>query len=179
MYPGSAAAPILVLALLAFPPVAAALDSDREQPIHLEADSVQIDDLKGVSIYRGNVIYSQGTIRLEADTVHIYHDEHRKISRLEALGEPARFRQRLEGDDKDMLANARRMQYFAHPERLVLEHDAYIWRQDVEFTGDFISYDAEQDVVSATKESEDGRIRIVIPPRQANPASPAGEQDAR
>lgn len=179
MFPGSAAVWLPVLALLAFSPVAAALDSDREQPIHIEADSVKIDDLNGVSVYTGNVIYSQGTIRLEADIVHLYYDENRKIRSLEALGEPARFRQRLEGDEKDMLANARRMQYFAHPERLVLDHDAYIWRQGVEFTGDFISYDADQDLVSATKESEDGRIRIVIPPQQAAPAQPAGEPDVR
>jgi lipopolysaccharide export system protein LptA len=177
MIRGSAAS-ILVLALLVFSPVVAALSSDREQPIHIEADSVQIDDLQGVSIYRGNVVYSQGTIRLEADIVHLYHDEHRRISRLEAHGEPARFRQRLEGDDEDMLANARRMEYIAQPERLVLEHDAYIWRQNVEFTGDYISYDAEQDLVSARKDDGNGRVHIVIPPRPATPEPSASEQDA-
>ncbi len=165
----------LVLVLLAFPVAALALSSDREQPIHIEADSVQIDDLNGVSVYRGNVVYTQGTIRLEADTVHLYHDEHRRISRLEALGEPVRFRQRLDGDGEDMRAHARRMEYFADPERLVLEHEAWIWRQDVEFTGDYISYDATQDLVSARKDAGEGRVHIVIPPRQDAPAGDGAE----
>ncbi len=166
----------LLLALsLALPAAAFALSSDREQPIHIEADSVQIDDLNGVSVYRGHVVYSQGTIRLEADTVHLYHDENRHVSRLEASGEPVRFRQRLDGDDEDMQAHARRMEYFADPQRLVLEHEAWIWRHDVEFTGDYISYDAVEDLVSARTDSGEGRVHIVIPPRQE---APAGDDDA-
>lgn len=197
MYPDVRAG-LLALVLLAAPATGWSLASDREQPIHIEADSVQIDDIRGVSVYRGHVVFTQGTMRLEADTVELYHDEHRKLSRLEARGAPARFAQRLDGDDEDMRAQALRMEYFAVPERLVLEQEAWIWRQDVEFTGDFISYDAEQDVVSARKDAgADGRVHIVIQPRQgvvlevkpdagsnrgAGPdpgPDPAPEQDAR
>lgn len=169
----------LMLALLAFPLAAVALQSDREQPIRIEADSVQIDDLNGVSVYRGNVVYTQGTLRLEADIVHLYHDEHRQIDRIEALGEPVRFRQRLEGDEEDMRAQARRMEYFAQPERLVLEREAWIWRRDAEFTGDYISYDAGQDLISAQKDAGSGRVHIVIPPRRNDPAPDADGPDVR
>lgn len=172
---------LLMSALLGFPPGSAALSSDRDQPIHIEADSVQIDDARGISTYRGNVIYTQGTLRLEAETVHLYFDEERKVSRLEALGEPVRFRQRLDGDDEDMRASALRIEYTADPQQLVLEQQAYIWRQDVEFTGDFISYDATEDSVSASRGDEGGgRVRIVIPPRLA-PAGGTGpaEQESR
>ncbi len=166
MYPRIYAA-LYTLALLAFPATGWPLASDREQPIRIEADSVQIDDIKGVSIYRGNVVYTQGTMRLEADLVEVYHDEHRNLRRLEARGAPVRFRQRLDGEDEDMQAHALRMEYIADPERLVLEQEAWIWRMDVEFTGDYISYDAALDIVSARKEAgEEGRVHIVIQPRQ-------------
>jgi lipopolysaccharide export system protein LptA len=155
-------------------------ERDRDQPIRIEADRVQIDDIKGVSVYSGNVIYTQGTIRLEADTVRVYHDEQRKLVRLEAFGEPARFRQRLEGDDEDMLASALRMEYFASPERLVLEREAWVWRENVEFTGEFISYDAEDEIISAVKGEDDAaRVHIVIQPRTEPDQPPSGTLDIR
>lgn len=160
---------------------AIARERDRDQPIMIEADRVQIDDISGVSVYSGNVIYTQGTTRLEADTVRIYHDEQRQFVRLEAFGNPVRFRQRLEGDQQDMQANALRMEYHASPEKLILEHEAWIWREDVEFTGDFISYDADNEVVSAVKGDGDeaGRVHIVIQPRQSPDEPASGSVEIR
>lgn len=166
---------LLFVALLGLPAACAALSGDRDQPIRIEADSVEIDDVDGVSIYRGNVVYAQGSIRLEADAVFLFYDDQRKIRRLEATGAPVRFRQRPDGEEQDMRATAGRMEYFADPERLVLEHDAYIWRQDVEFTGDYISYDIAEEVVKAGKEVDNGRVHIVIQPRQESP----GESNLR
>ena len=58
---------ILIAASLGAPWAVMAMTGDREQPIHIEADSVDIDDKKGVSIYRGNVRMTQGSIVLTAD----------------------------------------------------------------------------------------------------------------
>ena len=65
---------------------AAALESDRNQPIELAADSVDIDEGKGVSIYRGDVDLRQGSIRLRADVVTVHQDK-RRPSRIVARGE--------------------------------------------------------------------------------------------
>jgi lipopolysaccharide export system protein LptA len=43
-----------------------ALSSDREQPINLEADAADIDDLKGISIYTGNVVLTQGSMVIKS-----------------------------------------------------------------------------------------------------------------
>ncbi|MBA1331005.1 LptA protein, partial [Candidatus Endoriftia persephone str. Guaymas] len=62
----------LLLLLLLLPLQARALSGDREQPIYLEADSVEIDEASGVSVYIGNVVVSQGSMRLEADKMWIH-----------------------------------------------------------------------------------------------------------
>lgn len=159
--------PALLLALCALVPGAVwALATDREQPIHIEADRVEIDDIEGISVYRGSVVYTQGTIRLEADTVHVRHTPERTITRIEAVGEPARFRQRIDGQDEDLQGHARRIEYHANPERVVLQGEAWIRRLDAEFSGEAISYEADRDVVQATRgDGDEGRVRIVIQPR--------------
>lgn len=170
-----AGAALLAAALALAAPGLQALSTDREQPIHIEADSVEIDDVQGFSTYRGNVVYTQGTLRLEADTVHVFHTPERNISRLEALGSPVRFRQRLDGHDEDLRAQALRVEYFADPERMVLERQAHIWRLNTEFSGDFISYDPARDVVQASRgETGEGRVQIVIQPQRDQDGGAAG-----
>src|SRR5690554_7405256 len=51
--------------------LAHALPSDSQQPIHVKADSAEMDDKRGVAIYRGDVIITQGTLKITGDTVTI------------------------------------------------------------------------------------------------------------
>lgn len=161
------AALFLWAALLAAPVAGFALSSDREQPIHIEADSVEIDDVERVSTYRGNVSYTQGSIHLKADVVTLYYDENRELKHFRAEGDPARFRQRPDGQDEDMRAQAQLIEYFASSERVVLHHGAHVWHQGNEFAGERIQYDAGRDMVQAEKgESEEGRVQVIIQPQQ-------------
>lgn len=175
-----AAAVLLAAALALAAPQPFALSTDRDQPIFIEADSVEIDDAQGFSVYRGNVVYTQGTLRMEADTVHVFHTADRNISRLEAVGSPVRFRQRLDGHDEDLRGQALRVEYFAEPERMVLEREAHIWRLNTEFSGEFISYDPAREVVEAGPGRTDaGRVQIVIQPRRDQDGPGGGEEGAR
>jgi lipopolysaccharide export system protein LptA len=165
-----ALAALAALALLLVPASGSALTSDRDQPIHIEADHVQIDDAAGVSVYTGNVVYTQGTIRLEADTVRLYYAREareRKVDRLEAEGAPARFRQRLEGQDGEVRAEALNMEYHTEPPRLVLSRKAHVWRLNAEFSGDVIEYDGARDRVSAAgAPNGGGRVQVTIQPEE-------------
>lgn len=157
----------LFVLFAALSPDGSADSADREQPIHIVADSVHIDDPQGISVYSGNVVYTQGSIQLEADTVRLYYTRDRKIDRLEADGMPARFKQRIEGHDEDMRAQAEHVEYFAGPSRLILSRDAHVWRLNAEFSGDTIEYDAAQDRVSAAKAANaERRVQVIIQPEQ-------------
>lgn len=166
---GAAAALALLL-----PQSGLALTSDRDQPIHIEADHVQIDDVSGTSIYTGNVVYTQGTIRLEADTVWLYYKHEareRKIDRLEAEGNPAHFRQMLDGQDGEVRAESLHMEYHTEPSHLTLTRNAHVWRANTEFSGEVIDYDGVQDRVSAASAANGGRrVQVTIQPQQQGKA---------
>src|SRR3569833_1283932 len=137
---------LLLISVFALAGEAHALSSDKEQPIHIEADSVVIDDARGVATYRGNVHYSQGSAHLNADEVIVYSADRKQVDKVEAKGSPATFRQRPDNKDEDIRGQSLRIDYFANEERIVLETDAHLWQGQNEFTGDRID---ERDITAS------------------------------
>ena len=46
---------LFLILLATLPGAALALSTDRDQPVHIEADRGELDDVKGVTIYEGRV----------------------------------------------------------------------------------------------------------------------------
>ena len=65
---------------------ASALSTDREEPIEIEADSAEADDLKGITIYRGDVIITQGTLRITGSQVTIHYSKGNDFEKMITLG---------------------------------------------------------------------------------------------
>ena len=162
----------LVVGML-LPLCAMALSSDKQQPIHIEADSVVIDDAQGTAVYRGNVHYSQGSTHLEAEEVTVYSKDRQKVDKVVAVGNPAVFRQRPDNQDQDMRGQAGHIEYFAGAEQVILEKDAHLWQGKNEFAGSRIEYDtANQTVKALNSGDEEGRVQVIIQPRVPS-ATPA------
>ena len=156
----------LLLGML-IPLSAMALTSDKQQPIHIEADSVVIDDAQGTAVYRGNVHYSQGSTHLEAEEVTVFSTDRQKVDKVVAVGNPAEFRQRPDNQDQDMRGQAGRIEYFAGAEQVILEKDAHLWQGKNEFAGSRIEYDtANQTVKALNSGDEEGRVQVIIQPRE-------------
>lgn len=150
-----------------------ALSSDKDQPLNIEANTVEIDDKAGVSVYKGNVTATQGTLVLDADIVTIYSPK-RELDKVVAEGNPARYKQRPDNKDADVRAKAQRMEYYADKEKLILLEGGHLWQGQDEFSGNRIEYDTRRDVVNASMSSSGKeRVRIVIQPRKKDPAAPA------
>lgn len=157
--------PDLLLLLLAFlPGMACALSSDREQPMHIEADQAELDEQQGISIYIGNVKVTQGTLVLTGDHMTVYN-QGEQIEKVILLGKPATYRQRPDGKDEDMHAKALRMEYYAQPERVILLQEAVAWQGKSTFRSDRIVYDVPQDRVNAGDSSGDQRVHIILQPK--------------
>jgi len=155
-----------LFAVLLLPATVLALPADREALIFIEADSVEIDDAKGISTYTGNVQFTQGTTHLIADQVLIYSDQ-RKIKRLVATGKPAHYRTRPEGMDQDMVAEALTIKYFADTDTYEFHEEAHVWQAGNEFFGAFISYDFTRDIVYARKDKNGrGRVHVILQPKE-------------
>ena len=69
------------------------LSTDSEQNIEIEADAAEMDDVKNITTYRGNVIVTQGSIRMTGHTMTVYFDDNRDMMLVIMDGTPAKYRQ--------------------------------------------------------------------------------------
>jgi len=137
-----------------------ALSSDKDEPIELEADSADLNDKKGISVYRGNVILTQGSTQLHADTLTLFHNKQHKLTKVESLGSPARFKQRPDNQKNDVKAKAGKIIYYVKKEVVHLYDNASFWQEKNSFRGDKIIYDTKNDIVKASsKKTSDGKIQ--------------------
>lgn len=153
---------LLALLLIVLAPLAGALESDKEQPIELAADSVDIDEGKGLSIYRGDVDLRQGSIRLRADVVTL-HQSGRRPDRVVAEGRPVHFEQ--QSKKGPVKGQARQVEYEVASENLVLIGDAVLVQGKDSMRSDRIVYDRVRSVVKAGAAAKGKqRVKISIQP---------------
>lgn len=160
----------LVLALVA--PLAVALPEDREQPIQLEANRGQLDQKTGVSVYEGNVVITQGSMRLAADTVTI-HVKNNNFERMEAVGNPVNLRYKPTVSKPEIQGTSKQVEYNVSDAKVVMTGNARLVQGQDVFTGDRMEYDLKQDVVRARSASENGRVQFTIQPYGQNPPAAA------
>jgi lipopolysaccharide export system protein LptA len=141
-----------------------ALSTDRDQPMTIEADRVELDDAKGVSTYHGNVKVTQGTLVLTGDLMTV-HSKGNDVQKVIMLGNPATYRQRPDGKDQDVRAKAERMEYYVDPERVILLKQAEVLQRGDILRSERIEYDVASDQVNAGTSKPDERVRITIQPR--------------
>lgn len=158
------AACALALALAAVRP-AMALESDTRQPMLIEADRVEVDEGQSTSLYLGNVQVDQGTMRLLADRVTVHHRADRRPRYIIARGQPAFFKQQLDGEDGEMQAYANRMDYDAERDELILTEQALVIQGQDRIASDRIVYDRAHARVRA---GAGERVKITITPDDAN-----------
>lgn len=153
---------LLAATLVATP--ALALDTDRNAPFRMNAVSVEIDQKAGTALYRGNVVMTQGSLRLEADRVEAkMKDGH--LVEVTALGKPTRVRARRQEGEEEMLADAERIVYRADTRDLELTGSAYVRQGANEFRAHYILYGLDDQRLSALgSDEQDGRVQAVYYP---------------
>ncbi len=159
--------PLMTVFSLLLPLTAQALPDDKDQPIQLTADSAEMDDKKGVSVYIGQVFLKQGSLEIEADKITIYSDD-QGVSQMIAVGRPVKFRQQPQIDSPLTRGFARKVEYEADIDRATFIDQAKLIQDGDTFHGDRIEFDIEKDIVSAFSDDKkpDQRVRMVIQPRK-------------
>jgi len=167
-------------ALLAIALPTLAERSDRDKPVNLESDTVEINDLTRVSVYQGNVRLSQGTLLITAAKLVVEQDDD-GFSKSKAYGSPAYFKQKREGVDEHVEGWAQQIDYDAKREKVEMHTQARIKRGADEVRGNTIVYEGltESYRVIGSKEAASeynpkGRVRAVIQPKRSA-AKPATE----
>lgn len=164
---------MLLAAVLLAPLQSFALSSDKDQPMQIEADSVEIDDKSGLTVYRGNVEIRQGTLHVKGVTLVIERVDG-EVKMVTVVGKPASYRQRPDNKPEDVIASAYKLQVYPERDLIRMERNARITQEGNVFTGNIIEYDNKNDIIKAkgsiatgdTGKAEQGRIRMTIQPKK-------------
>lgn len=140
-----------------------ALPSDQTKPVTLEADQASFNERTGVTSYRGNVIITQGTIRIEADQLTVNLDDNRGIKDAIAQGSPARFQQQLDANKGLAKGQGQNVTYNAQTGIVTLKGNAFLSQDGATFRGETLRYSMNQGDIEATGSSKQ-RVQLVIPP---------------
>ncbi|MEO8165650.1 MAG: lipopolysaccharide transport periplasmic protein LptA [Betaproteobacteria bacterium] len=153
--------------------------ADREKPVNLEADRVDLDDAKKEAIFVGNVTLTQGTMTIKADKIIVKQDAEGFQYGI-AYGNPAHFRQKREGSDEYIEGFSERLEYDGKADKMQMFTNARIQRSGDEVRGDYISYNAVTEYFqvigggksASTAGNPQGRVRAVIQPKP-KPGAPS------
>lgn len=166
--------------------------ADRQQPMVVESDgkeSAQVDLARKLTLVRGNVSISQGTMLIRADRVEVREPQDGVYNAV-AFGWPNQqtsFRQKRDHDNEYIEAQSDRIEYDGATERVKFLGNAWLRMRRAgvvtdEASGAVITYDQRTDTVLFSGEGPakpgvvPGKVRMVFTPRSASaPASGAAD----
>ena len=173
-------AALLALAAWLAPVIAAAAEADRSQPIEVRADRSHFDELQGLQTHTGDVVITQGSLRIEADEI-VIKLANGALHSIDASGAPTTFRQ-LDDLGREVRTRSRKMHYATGDGLLLLTGDAHLSQPGRELSGERIEYHVDAQTVSADGGGDEGgeRVRIVIqPPPPADSEGGGAATDAQ
>ncbi len=150
-----------------------ALDSDRNQPIEVTADQFHGDEVKQTAVYSGNVVVTQGSMRLTGARLElsITPKGYRKIT---VLGKPAHFKQQRDRKkaqiDEWIHADANHIVYDEETDKITLKGRASLNRTENGISkdmtsGEIIVYDM-RNARSEVQGTKGQRVTTIIAPRK-------------
>ena len=159
----------LSIALFLFSLSAFGLDSDRQQPLKIVADTATIDEKESQATYTGSVVLTQGTLKIVADTLIIKTKE-KRVEKVMATGAPALFSQVPAPGQAEVIAKARNIDYLVKEQTLLLMNKASIVQDENVFRGEKIRYEIQSQRLKAEGDSRPpqpggirGRVEMILP----------------
>ncbi|VEB95234.1 Lipopolysaccharide export system protein lptA precursor [Cedecea lapagei] len=156
---------VLLGSLFAAPLSAWALTGDTDQPIHIESDQQSLDMQGNVVTFTGNVVVTQGSIKINADKVVVTRpggEQGKEV--IDGYGNPATFYQ-MQDSGKPVKGHASTMHYELANDFVVLTGNAYLEQLDSNITGDKITYLVKDQKMQAFSE-KGKRVTTVLVPSQ-------------
>ncbi len=150
---------LAIALLLSLPSLASALQTDKDQATYIEAESVDIDDRKGISIYKGHVELTQGSIRLNAAKIVVTQKQNRS-DHIVAVGRPVTFQQKTDGNKGMVKGRSSKVEYSVDSEIIHMIGKAILVQGKDTFQSDRITYDRAKAIVKAGAKGK--RVHVTI-----------------
>lgn len=152
-----------------------ALESDADQPIIIDSDTATYDDATATSVYIGNVISVQGSIRVNSDKLVVYFVDG-DAEKLVFTGNKAKFKQTPSEGAEDITGEALTGEFYPKKNLLVLINNATVWQGNATYSSNLIEYDIKTSLVKAgEKSSATKRVHVILQP-EAKKEVPASEK---
>ncbi len=170
--------------------------ADKDAALNAEADFARRDELRQTTNLKGNVVISKGTIRIRAAVVNVKLDQD-GYEIATATADPGKrvfFRQKREGLDEFIEAEAETMEYNSRADTVQFTRNAVMRRYRGvvlfdEVSGSSIFYDNKTESFSVDNPPQgaasaasvapgQGRVRMVLTPRPAASAVSAPQPSA-
>ncbi|ACR67804.1 lipopolysaccharide ABC transporter substrate-binding protein LptA [Edwardsiella ictaluri] len=156
---------ILAGALLSASASALAVTGDTDQPIHINSMQQSLDMQGNVATFTGDVIVTQGTIKITADKVVITRPNGQQGSEIvEAYGNPVTFYQ-MQDNGKPVEGHSQQLRYELAKDYVILTGKAFLKQLDSNIEGDRITYLVKQQQMEAFSD-KGKRVTTVLLPSQ-------------
>ena len=143
------------------------LPSDSSQPIVIDSNTATYDDKSATSIYTGNVVSIQGSIKVDSDKLVVYFVDG-EADKLVFTGNKAKFRQKPNEGDEDITGEALTGEYYPKKNLLILINQATVWQGNTTYSSDYIQYDIKTSLVNAGEKTSDSkRVHVIVKPKAA------------
>lgn len=160
-----------LLALCFFLPAASVLaeQADSSKPTQIEANKMQADDVRRLTIFEGNVVVTRGSLKIEADRI-VVHQDAEGYQHSTATGKPVRFKQKLDpkppaAEGGWMEGEAQRIELDDKSGKIELFDAARVNRAGDEVAGNYILVDQRADFFSVTPGKSGGRVSATLQPK--------------
>ena len=153
------------LLLLLLPCQLWALSTDRDKPIEVEADELEVREQERISIYLGNVNLVQGSLEINADRVVLHFNEANELILMEMTGTPATLRQ-LDDKQQEMWGEAKRIDYTQSDSMLILRDSAHLSHAGDTIESDLIRINTLNSSLQAGSIESEQRVKMLIQPKQ-------------
>lgn len=147
--------------------IAHALPADANSPIRLSADRATYSESTGVTTYSGNVIITQGTLKITANNMTVNLNNNRSITKAVAKGTPASFEQVISEQKGLAKGVANQIDYNATTGIVTLTGNAKLSQDGASFSGNTIRYSLKKGDVEANAGGGQ-RVELVFPPATTN-----------
>lgn len=164
----------LATCLFCLTPALMALESDRQEPLEVSANSTDGTLGDGVTTLRGSVEIRQGTLSIKADEAEVKKIDGR-VGSVTFRGQPAFLEQEIE-EQGLVQATANVIDYQVAKGLVTLSGNADVKHPQYQISGELLTYDLNiQHFQGSSDENGNGRIHILLDPEIINSGS--GEKD--
>ncbi len=138
--------------------------AENSGPVQIEADRLELDQKRGVSLYQGHVKLQRGDTLIKAERVEL-HGKDGKVTLVIADGTPVHLEMRDPQTGKITRGEAEHAEYRLEEGMLALEGTAQLWRDGDRFNGEQLIYDDKKQQVRAfSSDKGKDRVQLILQP---------------